>query len=55
MNVVMNEAGRFVEIQGTAEGHAFSEGELEAMLGLARSGIDRVIEAQEAAIKAARD
>ena len=39
MNVVMNEQGHFVEIQGTAEGHAFRMEELEAMLGLARSGI----------------
>ena len=50
MNVVMNEQGHFVEIQGTAEGHAFRMEELEAMLGLARSGIAAVIEIQRAAL-----
>ncbi len=46
MNVVMNDQGHFVEIQGTAEGHAFRMEELEAMLGLARGGIAAVIEIQ---------
>jgi ribonuclease PH len=46
MNVVMNEAGRFVEVQGTAEGHAFSREELDALLDLARSGVSTIIEAQ---------
>jgi ribonuclease PH len=50
MNVVMNDQGHFVEIQGTAEGHAFRMEELEAMLGLARSGIAVVIEIQRAAL-----
>jgi len=50
MNVVMNEQGHFVEIQGTAEGHAFRMEELEAMLGLARGGIATVIEIQRAAL-----
>ena len=50
MNVVMNDAGRFIEIQGTAEGHAFSDEELGEMLTLARSGIEHVIEKQTAAI-----
>ena len=50
MNVVMNEAGRFVEVQGTAEGHAFSLEELHALLELARLGIGRIVEAQEAAV-----
>ena len=50
MNVVMNEQGHFVEIQGTAEGHAFRMEELEAMLGLARSGIAALIEIQRAAL-----
>jgi ribonuclease PH len=54
MNVVMNEAGRFVEIQGTAEGHAFSDDELQAMLGLARRGIDQVIAAQDSAIESTK-
>jgi ribonuclease PH len=39
MNVVMTGAGRFVEVQGTAEGMAFSRGELDSLLALAESGI----------------
>ena len=54
MNVVMNDGGHFIEIQGTAEGHAFSDGELGEMLKLARSGIEHVIELQAAAIAEAR-
>ena len=50
MNIVMNEAGRFIEIQGTAEGHAFSEEEFAAMIGLAKTGIEHIIEAQNAAL-----
>jgi len=50
MNVVMNEAGRFIEVQGTAEGHAFTREEFDAMLELASEGIGTVIEAQNAAI-----
>jgi ribonuclease PH len=46
MNVVMNEAGAFIEIQGTAEGHAFQRGELERMLDLAIAGIDQCLTAQ---------
>ncbi len=52
MNVVMNEAGRFVEVQGTAEGHAFSLEELHALLALATSGVASIIEAQNRAIAA---
>jgi ribonuclease PH len=51
MNVVMNEAGRFIEVQGTAEGHAFSPDELSAMLDLAKKGIDEIIVAQNEAIE----
>ncbi len=51
MNVVMNEAGRFIEVQGTAEGHAFNRDEFEAMLSLAEKGISAIIEQQIAAIK----
>lgn len=54
MNVVMNDAGRFIEVQGTAEGHAFSDDELNAMLDLARRGIAGIITAQSEAIAAAR-
>jgi ribonuclease PH len=46
MNVVMNEAGGFIEIQGTAEGHAFRENELQEMLSLARHGITELVTAQ---------
>jgi len=47
MNVVMNDAGAFIEIQGTAEGHAFRQEELDAMLGLAKSGIAELINHQK--------
>ena len=50
MNVVMNAAGRFVEVQGTAEGHAFSADEFDAMLDLARGGVDAILRAQNAAL-----
>ena len=50
MNVVMNEAGGFVEIQGTAEGHAFRRGELDALLDLASDGIGTLLAAQSAAL-----
>ncbi len=46
MNVIMNEAGAFIELQGTAEGHAFRRDELDAMLALADQGIRRLIEQQ---------
>ena len=49
MNVVMNEAGHFVEIQGTAEGHAFRREEMNVMLDLAASGIAALLKLQEAA------
>ncbi len=49
MNVVMNEAGAYIEVQGTAEGHAFHPEELNAMLALASEGIaDLVIKQREA-------
>jgi ribonuclease PH len=53
MNVVMNEAGRLIEVQGTAEGHAFSRGELDAMLDLAQAGVLTIIDAQNDAEAAA--
>lgn len=46
MNVVMNEAGGYIELQGTAEGHAFRPDELSAMLELARGGIMQLLDAQ---------
>ena len=50
MNVVMTGAGGFVEIQGTAEGVAFSDSELWRLLALARAGIGELLAAQRAAI-----
>jgi ribonuclease PH len=50
MNVVMNDAGAFIELQGTAEGHAFHTTELEQMLALARKGIEEIIALQRAAL-----
>ncbi|WP_455210282.1 ribonuclease PH [Kaarinaea lacus] len=50
MNVVMNDSGHFVEVQGTAEGHTFSADELNAMLGLAKSGIETLIARQRQAL-----
>jgi ribonuclease PH len=46
MNVVMNSGGAFIEVQGTAEGHAFRRNELDQLLDLAASGIDRLHAAQ---------
>ena len=46
MNIVMNSLGGFIEVQGTAESAAFSEAELNAMLALARGGIERIFELQ---------
>ena len=51
MNVVMNDAGHFIEVQGTAEGHAFRRDEFDAMLGLAEKGIGEIISAQRAALE----
>ncbi len=50
MNVVMNEAGAFIEVQGTAEGHAFRMDELMSMLELAKTGIGELIEKQRAVL-----
>ena len=52
MNVVMNDGGGFIELQGTAEGHAFRRDELDALLALAQQGIGELIEAQRAALAA---
>ena len=53
MNVVMNEAGGFVEVQGTAEGHAFLRGELDGMLDLAERGIAELLLRQREALEGA--
>ena len=50
MNVVRTGAGGFVELQGTAEGAAFSRAELDALMALAEQGIDELIRAQKAAL-----
>lgn len=49
MNVVMTGEGRYVEVQGTAEGHAFDRQELNALLSLAEQGIQALKEKQRAA------
>jgi ribonuclease PH len=49
MNIVMNDAGAFIEIQGTAEGHAFRRDELDAMLDLAAPAIRQLMAAQNEA------
>jgi len=51
MNVVMLGNGHFVEVQGTAEGHAFSREEMDTLLELAKSGIGQLVEMQRAALK----
>ncbi len=53
MNIVMNDLGKFVEVQGTAEGHAFDRIEFDALLGLASKGVDEIISAQVEAIESA--
>ena len=50
MNVVMNEAGGFIEVQGTAEGHAFRRDELNQLLDLASGGIAALLKAQREAL-----
>ena len=50
MNVVMTGSGNFVEVQGTAEGHAFSRSEMDAMLDLAQNGIAQLIKMQKTAL-----
>jgi ribonuclease PH len=47
MNVVMNERGEFIEIQGTAENKAFTETELQTMLGLAKKGLTEIFALQK--------
>lgn len=50
MNVVMNDGGGFIELQGTAEGHAFRREELDALLALASKGVSELIAAQREAL-----
>lgn len=51
MNIVMNDGGAFVEVQGTAEGHAFHRHELDAMLDLAAAGVKQLIACQRQALE----
>ena len=51
MNIVMNEHMQFVEIQGTAEEHCFDADELQAMIGLAKKGIEEIINQQKACLQ----
>ena len=50
MNVVMNDGGGFIELQGTAEGHAFRRDELNAMTALAEIGIAELVAKQREAL-----
>jgi ribonuclease PH len=50
MNVVMNDGGGFIELQGTAEGHAFRREELDALLALATKGVTQLCEMQRSAL-----
>jgi ribonuclease PH len=52
MNVVATDKGRYIELQGTAEGASFSEDEMHAMLALARSGIAQLVEKQREVLAA---
>ncbi len=54
INVVMNGAGEFIEVQGTAEGKAFPRPALDALLDLAAGGIHTLLEAQQEALERAR-
>ena len=51
MNVVINDEGHFIEVQGTAEGHAFTRDEMNQMLALAEKGIAEIIVEQNNALK----
>ena len=53
MNLVMNEGGGFIELQGTAEGHAFRRDELNAMLALGEKGMAELFAAQREALAVA--
>ena len=52
MNIVMNNGGGFIEVQGTAEGHAFRRDELDALLNLAANGCGQLLARQLEAINA---
>jgi len=50
MNLVMTGEGKFIEVQGAAEGAPFSRDELDALLEIGEVGIRRIFEAQRAAL-----
>jgi ribonuclease PH len=50
MNIVMNDGGGFIEVQGTAEGHAFRREELDDLLKLGEQGCHALFQAQQAAL-----
>lgn len=51
MNVIMNDKGGFIEVQGTAEAAPYTQDELNQMLALAQKGISEIITAQKAALE----
>jgi len=50
MNLVMNDRGEFIELQGTGEEATFTDAQLTELLGLGRSGIRELLAAQQAAL-----
>jgi ribonuclease PH len=52
MNIVMNNGGGFIEVQGTAEGHAFRRNELDELLNLAANGVGQLLARQLEALQA---
>ncbi len=50
MNIVMNDGGGFIELQGTAEGHAFRRSELDSLLALGEAGVAQLLAAQRVAL-----
>ncbi len=55
MNIVMTEAGEFIELQGTGEESTFSDSQLGAMLALGRAGVQQLFQAQREALAAGRN
>ena len=53
-NIVMNDAGEFIEVQGTAEGKSFSKSTLDSLLALAEKGIKELLQVQQNAIEGSR-
>jgi ribonuclease PH len=55
MNVICTGDGRFIEVQGTAEGAPFTQEQMDQLLALARQGIERLIESQRVALEQSAD